>query len=289
MHEYMLVNKSQNYTAKPPTMVELTPLEYANSNETAVHQEESPVHGYEDYYEKEEHVEGRFSMGGPLTGGSNREPEEVIRRHTAAKNKRRGNFTEQKRAMNLLAGLCAVLFVVTFVMGVGLVRNQDRVDNLEGQLRQMAMAIRDQEITAVFAEGDVPLPEPPGVMEVNAPAAFEPDENATAGITEIIYEQVLAPAPTPEPVQAPSPVFTPAPIQTPQTADTNVLSPAAEQAALVAPIPETYTIQPGDSLLAISLYFFGDANMVNEILAMNGLDNPDHIIAGRTIALPPRR
>ncbi|MCL1877818.1 MAG: LysM domain-containing protein [Defluviitaleaceae bacterium] len=61
-----------------------------------------------------------------------------------------------------------------------------------------------------------------------------------------------------------------------------------EEAAIIAPIPETYTIQPGDSLLAISLRFFGDANMVYAILELNGLEDPDMIIAGRTISLPRR-
>jgi nucleoid-associated protein YgaU len=53
-----------------------------------------------------------------------------------------------------------------------------------------------------------------------------------------------------------------------------------------AAVPEAYTIQPGDSLLNISLEFYGTTGKVNEILALNGISVADMIIAGRTIALP---
>ncbi|MDR0463059.1 MAG: hypothetical protein LBG64_02470 [Pseudomonadales bacterium] len=45
---------------------------------------------------------------------------------------------DQKRTMNLLAGLCAVLFGVCFVLGLGLIRNQDRIENLEERTRLLA-------------------------------------------------------------------------------------------------------------------------------------------------------
>lgn len=269
MHEYMLVNKSTEYTAKSPTLVELTPVEYATGDETQSDDDESPVTGYDDY---EKHNEGRFTFGATR----NAQPEEIIRNREKTKARRRGNILEQKRAMNLVAGLCAVLFVVSFILGVGLIRNQDRLDNAEAQIRQLTMALRNHmaaEVEAVFA-GDVPayvadFPELPdtGILTPELPPAYE----YTAQPTPV-------PAPTPAP---PAPTPAPAPVQTPPPA-------AAEETAIVAPVPETYTIQPGDSLLAISLYFFGDANMMYAIMELNGFDNPDLIVAGRTIALPPR-
>jgi hypothetical protein len=250
MHEYMLVNKSSDYTTKSPTLVELKPLEFATEDEPQ---------DYENLFEDEPKMEGRFSMGGPKLRG---EPEDVIRRHEAAKSRRRGSFLEQKRMMNLLAGLCAVLFVISFVMGVGLIRNQERLDNYGAQMRQLATALRDHMADAtepVFAEG-ISVPELPNAVE-NIPEVTE------------------TPAPTPQPTATP-----------PQSDTTAAINPPAlgEVDALISPIPASYTIQPGDSLLAISLYFFGDTNMVNEILALNGIENADHIIAGRTIALPQR-
>ena len=288
MHEYMLVNKSVEYTAKPPTLVELTPVEYATAEEKddeakvfgREKEAEPQVGGYEDYFDSESErtgMDGRFALGGP----PHREPEEIIRRHRAAKEKRRGNMAEQKRAMNLLAGLCAVLFVVSFIMGVGLIRNQDRIDNMDRQIDQLTLALRNHmavatgagELAPVFAEADVPA------VEASLPGAV-PIETPVPTPAEVVAEPV--PTATPEP--APAPIATP-------TADAVVndaVAIADEESALIPPVPETYTIQPGDSLLGIALYFFNDANRVNEILLLNGLEDPDLIVAGRTIVLPRR-
>jgi len=268
MHEYMLANKSVEFTAKPPTLVELTPVEYSSKEDDD--EPEPPISGYDDYYDRDEkHIDGRFSMNGPRL-----EPEEVIRRRENSKAKRRGNMLETKRTMNLLAGLCAVLFVVSFVMGFELVRNQDRLENNEAQIRQLTTALRNHmqtdpnELTPVFAEGDA--------------RAIVPTSEPT--VPENTYE-----TPTETPIETPAPQPTTPPASSEiGSGITSIITVPHEESALVSPIPDTYTIQPGDSLLAISLYFFGDTNMVNEILALNGLENPDHIIAGRTLLLPQR-
>jgi LysM repeat protein len=273
MHEYMLVNKSTEYTARMPTLVELTPLEYAGEKEND--ETKSPVTGYDDYYDPvAEKFEGRFSMAGPR----GKEVEENIRRREESKARRRGSATEQKRAMNLLAGLCAVLFVVSFIMGVGLIRSQDRLDNNEAQIRQLTTALRN------FMASEITLEHTPVFAEAETQESIVANEIPVAGTQmtteeiqtrndEVIFENVN-------------------PYSSGTAADTSaatIINTPHEETALVPPLPETYTIQPGDSLLAISLEFFGDANMVSEILALNGLDNPDLIIAGRTIMLPPRR
>ncbi|MCL2456320.1 MAG: LysM peptidoglycan-binding domain-containing protein [Defluviitaleaceae bacterium] len=262
MHEYMLVNKSADYTTKSPTLVEFKPVEYVREEKE------------ENFSDDEEIFEGRFSMHGPQKRETQKnEPEEIIRRRQNNKAKIRGTITEQKKTTNLLAGLCGVLFVISFIMGVGLIRNQDRLDNNDAQIRQLTTALRNimteqPEHTPVFAEE---IPE----------AVFSAQElpNNTEISRETTETNTTETANTPEQIiSAP----TPAP-----AADATIRA-TMEESALISPIPETYTIQPGDSLLAISLYFFGDANMVNEILWLNGIENPDHIIAGKTIALPRR-
>jgi LysM repeat protein len=247
---------------KSPTLVELTPVEYAKEDD----ENESPVTGYDDYYDPTaDKFEGRFSMSGPRI----KEPEEHIRRREETKARRRTGAHEQKRAMNLLAGLCAVLFVVSFVMGAGLIRNQDRIDNAEAQIRQLTTALRNHmaieisNVAPVFAEDDVPL------------------------ANEIASQELISASETVA-TPSPAPTETPLPTPTPQAVETAAFPTPQEETALIMPIPETYTIQPGDSLLAISLHFFGDANMVAEILSLNNIENPDLIVAGRTISLPRR-
>jgi len=249
MHEYMLADKSLDYTAKPPTFVELTPMEYAS---------DEPQFPEDDF---------------DLPSDDSLEPEEIIRRHQRNSARRKVQTVEQKRTMNLLAGLCAVLFVVSFVMGVGLIRNQDRIDRMEGEIRQLVTAHRN--LFTQITTGDL------------APVFAEAPQTATDAVPvpNELPEIPTEPTSPPEPPTPPTPPPTsPSPQQ--QTAAVPVAP--DEHEALILPVPAAYTIQPGDSLIAISVRFFGDAGMVSEILALNGIEDADHIVAGRTIALPQR-
>jgi nucleoid-associated protein YgaU len=218
------------------------------------------VYGYED-----DDVDIREREAGyPMPEERDIEPEDLMRRRQDGNARRRSAPPEQKRTVNLLAGLCAVLFVVCFVLGVGLIRNQDEITRMETELRQMSTALRNHfaaqtvdELAPVFAEDDPVIG--PDVV------ANEPENIASeqATITRPAYEDT--------PPNQPTTIFA-----------------QPEETALVPQIPETYTIQPGDSLIAISLRFFQNEYMVEEIMALNGIDDPDLIVAGRTIALPRR-
>jgi len=247
MHEYMLTNKSIDYTAKPPTFVELKPDD--GFRELTELEEPETFEAYDTEYDAEY---------------DDTPPEEIIRRHAASRAIRRSAKAEQRRPSGLLASLCAVLFVVSFVMGVGLIRNQDRIDRMENEIRQLVTAHRN--LFAQMSNPDIA----PAFAE--APPTTEPSP--------------YIPAQPPAGQSEPPPATPPAP--PPYVPPTSTAPAYVEQEALIPAIPLTYTIQPGDSLIGISLMFFGDAGMVNEILALNGIENPDLIVAGRTIALPQR-
>jgi len=262
MHEYMLSSNAVDY-AKPPTFVEFTPVD--NTQDEPAYEE---VHHGDDFEEK------AYTTAPRITN-----PEEVIRRHQEGSSRRRGARVEQRRASSMLAGLCAVLFVVSFVMGVGLIRNQDRIERMEMEIRQLTTAHRN-----LFAQ--MSSPEfAPAFAEANPPAVQNYGQNYGIDITEALPPidppsvPTYVPAPTPPP--APQPPAEPPPELPPALTYT-------EQEALIPPVPLTYTIQPGDSLIAISIRFFGDAGMVEEILVLNGIENPDMIVAGSTITLPQR-
>jgi len=247
MHEYMLANKSIDYTAASPTIIEKTPLVFSGTDEEP---EDMPSDSYD--YEDEPSLadysrSSRYSM----------EPEEIIRRHQSEKAKRKAPATEHRRALNMVASLCAVLFVVTFIMGVGLVRNQDRINAMEQEIRLLNTGYRNLfaqmhagELTPVFVGQDPPAQED-DYIALPTPEATEPPAEADA-----------TPIPTPQPTPTPE-------------------LPSAQ-------IPETYTIQYGDSLIGISMRFFDTADMVEAIMYLNGIEDPHHIVAGRTIALPRR-
>ena len=186
------------------------------------------------------------------------------------------NKNSQKRQTNMLASVCAVLFVVAFVMGIGLIRNQDRLDQMENEIRQLITAHRNlftqlnsQDLTPVFAEAPQAPPEPEQQVQEEIPVLTEEPELVVLSEPdpepEVTYEPpLILVRPDPEPSPHP-PVYD-------------------DEVGLF--IPLTYVIQAGDSLSAISLRFFGTVDRVGDILMLNGMDNPDHIVVGRTIALP---
>ena len=256
MHEYMLANKAMD-TGKPPTFV--APSAFGDDGDDG-----------DDEMQK--------------TTAFSADPEEVIRRHKANRLKQRTDKAEQKQKPNMLAGLCAVLFVASFVLGVGLIRNQDRIDRMEGEIGQLANAHRNLfaqisslEFTPVFAETN-----PEAAVESSAHFYTHVyDEQRAEMPGEIQPETRLGTQLETQPAPGPQTEPQPPPAQ-------QISEPLREPPNQTAAAPLTYIIQPGDSLLAISLHFFGDITMVNEILALNGLTDPDHIVAGSTIILPQR-
>jgi len=258
MHEYMLSNKTADYT---PTFVDFTPVSAVAEEDEEPQLHEDASHEFNWYKDEHQHDRNLHAAN----------PNVVLRRHSRSEERRRPS-PKRGPTTSLLAGLCAVLFIVSFVMGVGLIRNQDRIDRMEGEMRQLVTAHRN-----LFAQ--VTNPEfAPAFAEAPSEAEDAADNNGTH-FDSHVYDTftpadeeppvvIAEPEPTPEP----EPEFIPRP------------HPGSHSDAVR--IPDMYTIQPGDSLLAIALYFFGDANMVAEILQLNGLEDPDLIVAGTTIFLP---
>ncbi len=51
-------------------------------------------------------------------------------------------------------------------------------------------------------------------------------------------------------------------------------------------VPDTYVIKDGDTLSYISTKFYGDIKMVDKIMEVNGINDPNKIIVGNEIILP---
>lgn len=117
---------------------------------------------------------------------------------------------------------------------------------------------------------------------------------------------VSQPAPVPEPAQAPQPASTPAPAPAtqaatpPAPAPTPALTPAPPPAAAPAPAPTQPAAQPakqggvnhkirwGDTLWDISIAYYRTPWLYGTIARANNIKNPDLIISGTTIYIPPR-
>ena len=233
MHEYMLSNKAET---KQKAFAE-TPIETPKFERAEV-----PLQAFSSMKDS---------------------PEETIRKRQEQRASKRF-VKDNKRTLNLLVSMSAVLFIVCFILGAGLVQSHDRIETMEFQLFQLNTAYRNlynQVANPVFAPS----------AAVSTAASANEEEYEEAAPADFVYEEneyelEISGIPVHPPVNE-------------QVAS----NPPTVSAASI--IPETYTIQPGDSLSAISMYFYGE-DRIDDILALNGLENANMIIAGSTILLP---
>ena len=215
----------------------------------------------------------------PKTGGRPKQPIGSIRQTTpiTAPEKREGrSIDDMRRLSNLLVGLCAVLFVVSFIMGAGLLQSDGRINALESAIVTMdnnnlliADQIRQLSAVAVFAPQDfADTTQPPQQIETQPPTQVPTSPAITA--------------PEQPPVELPT---TAATTHQPPETTAPTEAPTTAQIAL-SNVPHSYIIQPGDSLLEISRMFFGDINMVAAIMELNDIADPNMIAIGREILLP---
>ena len=265
MHEYMLSNKATEaeVTTKPVSFVDIPKMERVESPAMAA--------GAETYYDETS-------------------PEEIMRKRQEQRTAKR-TAKEHKKTLSLLVSMSAVLFVVCFVLGAGLIQSQNRIGVMETQLIQLSAAYRNlytQVANPVFAPAtaaSVAIVE--GDSDIVNNDVGEPDTSANISSPADDGNREIDGIPVGPPINMQDPVpAAQAPEPTPQAPAPTPQPPQAQQPVPIArSIPETYTIQPGDSLSAISIYFYG-FDRVEDILALNGMDDPNMIISGTTILLP---
>jgi len=93
------------------------------------------------------------------------------------------------------------------------------------------------------------------------PAEATPSEVSAATATQAIEPLTVV---TPSPTAAPSP----------------------EPSDETAQVYNTYTVQQGDSLLSISQKFYGTTAMIEKIMEINEIDDPDKIFYGKVLLMP---
>ena len=248
MHEYMLSNKATEYTAQPASYVDIPKMERVDTFTTG----------------------DNTGLDKPPYGDDS--PEEQVRKRLEQRHAKKSAM-EHKRTLNLLVSMSAVLFVVSFVLGAGLIQSQNRLESMESQIVQLSAAYRNlyvQVANPVFA------PVQPTVQI----AEGQQEQTEVTEVTEAANGLEIDGIPVGQPINVQEPAATPTPAPTPTPTPAATPSPIGARA-----IPETYTIQPGDSLSGISMYFYGE-DRVADILELNGLTDANMIIAGSTILLP---
>lgn len=171
-------------------------------------------------------------------------------------------IAEQKRMVNLFASLSAVLFLICFVMGAGLIQNDDRISELENKLsaidtsyKYIVSQIKDDNAQSVFA-----AQQNNDIKEVAV--------STTEAITELTTQLIQ----------------TTEAQKTTQTTQTTTQ--ITTQAKTTFNVPDTYTVEAGDTLGHISRKFYGSEKMMTRIMEVNQLDDPNKIYFGKVIKLP---
>jgi LysM repeat protein len=196
---------------------------------------------------------------------------------SAAKPER--GIDDMRRLSNLLVGLCAVLFITSFILGAGLLQSDNRLSAMEEAIVTMdsnhlviADQIRQLAAVAAFAPQEIdPSASNTANQTQTSNQSNTPQDQQTQSSNQPNQQAQVTPPPQP-PASDPDPP--------PQSTDQ-----IGNQSAF-SNVPETYTIQPGDSLLQISRMFFGDTGMVSRIMELNNISDPDLINIGQVLTLP---
>ncbi len=195
--------------------------------------------------------------------------------------------SENRKTVNMLVSLSAVLLLISFIMGAGLIQSDGRISSLESQLTQLNTAyrdllvqVRDNNTTAVFASQDSQVTKDNAqlINDNGNLLLAQSSEQPTQPPAQTVS---TPPAATPKPTQ--SATMPPAP-QTPKPVQT--VTPTQNANLSFNNVPDTYTVEEGDSLGYISFKFYGTYNMVEKIMEVNGLSNADTIFFGKVLKLP---
>ena len=230
----------------------------------------NPIKGYFIYYQKNEAmneymIENKEAKQIISEEETQKEepPEITIRKRQFERIKKSNN--DQRKIVNMLASLSAVLFLICFIMGTGLVQNEERISKLESQLQTLNITYKknnfEEKTASVFS-----AQETPNIIKQN-----ESDKNNSPLPSLNLDNDILEDEKEEKDDKE---------LQTPQNID------ETEQVENKKQIPKTYTVQSGDSLSGISKKIFGDSSMVNKIMELNDMDNPDTIYIGKVLKLP---
>lgn len=190
---------------------------------------------------------------------------------------------EQKKMVNLLGSLSAVLFLVCFIMGAGLIQNDDRISKLEEQLaaidnsyKFLLSQIKEDKTQSVFAaqQSTELIKENTTVKEEQTTQAITAETTVTQ--TETVTENTTAEQTT---VQVTEEKIQPTTSNVKDENNETTIKPTLN-------IPDTYTVKEGDNLSFISRKFYGTDKMMDKIMEVNGLDNPNTIYFGKVLKLP---
>ena len=261
--------------------------------------------GYYIFYEKNEAMQ-RFMID---TGDGESIDEKEQFEDRAIKSFRaivqeKKDISGQKRVMTFLYTASTFLVMVVLVIGITLINNYEKMEGLEMALSDISRTLESQEAKEALAETENvdagPTAAEPTVAEpaVTEPTAAEPTAAEPAAAEEQPAEEAEQEAAEKPEQEAAGETEREAAGESeqgsgeesgqeePKAAEQEEPPQEAQEAAAEDTIPETYTVQKGDTLLGISRRIYGRDDQIDAICSLNGIDDSDRILAGQKLLLP---
>lgn len=178
----------------------------------------------------------------------------------------------QKRVMTFLYMASTFLVMVVLVIGITLINNYEKMEGLEMTLSEISQSLEKQDeqiyVNDVKESEDQSQQLAEAVETENAKALEE--EKTEADEPEQPIAQELEEEQPQEEVED----------------DQGIEDTETAISQSVVSIPESYTVQKGDTLLKISRKIYGQDNKIDEICRLNEIEDINHILVGQKILLP---
>ena len=246
--------------------------------------------GYYIFYEKNEAMQ-RFMID---TGDGESIDEKEQFEDRAIKSFRaivqeKKDISGQKRVMTFLYTASTFLVMVVLVIGITLINNYEKMEGLEMALSDISRTLESQEAEEALAETENvdagPTAAEPTVAEPAA-AEVQPAEEAEQEAAEKPEQEAAGETEREAAGESEQGSGEESGQEEPKAAEQEEPQQEAQEAAAEDAIPETYTVQKGDTLLGISRRIYGRDDQIDAICSLNGIDDSDRILAGQKLLLP---
>ncbi len=235
------------------------------------------INGFIIYYEKNEAM-SEYMLNNKLNNTKLEEEklrakDERVIKLTREKNinkKSLNTLKEYKKISNIFGSLSAVLFLICFIMGAGLIQSDDKINDLEKRLakldesyRYILSQIKNDNVQSVFAEDNKnyteKLTQETSISHTTSqPILPKADDTSTTNVASTKEE----------------------------TTQTTQATEAVSKQVINKQNFKKYEVKEGDSLELISRKIYGDRSKIEEIMSINNLDDANKIYIGMTLLLP---
>ncbi len=225
--------------------------------------------GYYIYYDRNESMQNYMVS----LRAAERHPEEFEADRAAHQFRERAGEKKQeihrRRSAALTTCLSLMLMLVIMVIGIAMLNNYEKMQNMEQVLYQISgkidrnaeEAADTEEVVTASEEIVVEVDEPAPMISRDELAQNEAEESETEPEEEEREDET-------EEVVA----------EVPEEPTEEVSSAAVQQTE--------YVIQKGDTLAKICMKYYGELSNIDRICEMNGIENKDNILYGQKIILP---